>query len=73
MTFVINSKVVTDGSDTYTIYIEQDKYSSSYDVEVSRHYRDNSGLAVTVEEHHFGNIKNAKASFNKMIKKYGGI
>lgn len=73
MTFVISRKEITDGIDTYTVYIEQDKFSSSYEVEVSRHYRDNSGLAVRVEEHHFGSLKAAKASFNKMIKKYGGI
>lgn len=73
MTFVISRKEVTDGIDTYTVYIEQDKHSSSYEVEVSRHYRDNSGLAVSVENHYFRSLKSAKASFNKMIKKYGGI
>jgi hypothetical protein len=73
MTFTIKSQKVTDGSDTYTVSIYQDKYSVTYKVGVSRHYRDNSGLAVTVEEHYYGNIKNAKASFNKLIKKYGGI
>lgn len=73
MTFVISKKEITDGIDTYTVEIEQEKFSSSYEVEVSRHYRDGSGLAVSVEEHHFGSLKSAKASFNKMIKKYGGI